>query len=157
MDKIDLQIVRMLQKDGRLSHEQISREVHLSRPAVHDRIKRLEQAGVIWGYSAQVDWVAIGLPLTALIWVRINGGKTNEVGRQIVEFSNDEVVIEQCMRVAGDWCLFLQTRAASAVALQDLQDLILNIPEVQNTMTTIALSSIPRIEAPRMALLGEEK
>lgn len=144
MDKIDLQIVRMLQKDGRMSHEQISREIHLSRPAVHDRIRRLEQAGVIWGYEAQVDWAAIGLPLTALVWVRVTGRST-EAGQQILALSSDEVVVEECMRVAGEWCLLVQTRTASAVALQDLLDQISNLPGVQNTMTTIALSSIPRL------------
>lgn len=146
MDKIDLQIVRMLQKDGRMSHEQISREIHLSRPAVHDRIRRMEQAGVIWGYSARVDWAAIGLPLTALVWVRVTG-RSIDAGQQILELSSDEVVVEECMRVAGEWCLMVQARTASAVALQDLLDQISNLPGVQNTMTTVALSSIPRLIA----------
>jgi Lrp/AsnC family leucine-responsive transcriptional regulator len=156
MDKIDLQIVRMLQKDGRLSHEQISREIHLSRPAVHDRIKRLEQAGVIWGYSAQVDWAATGLPLSAFIWVRVSN-HTNEVGQKILALSNEETMVEQCMRVAGEWCLIVQTRSASAVALQDFLDEVLNTPGVQNTMTTIALSAITPIDAPRAATVGERK
>lgn len=156
MDKIDLQIVRMLQKDGRMSHEQISREIHLSRPAVHDRIRRMEQAGVIWGYAARVDWAAIGLPLTALVWVRVTG-RSIDAGQQILELSSDDVVVEECMRVAGEWCLLVQTRSVSAVALQDLLDQISNLPGVQNTMTTIALSSIPRIEAPSATTSGERK
>ncbi len=144
MDKIDLQIVRLLQEDGRLSHEQISREIHLSRPATHDRIRRLEQAGVISGYRAEVDWTAMGLPLTAFVWIRVAGSSV-AAGQKILALSSEQALIEECHRVAGEWCLLVQTRSASALAFQELLDRISDLPNVQSTMTTVALSAITRV------------
>ena len=62
MDAIDQAIVRLLDRHGRLSQEQLAKRVRLSRPAVHQRVKRLEAAGVLKGYRAVLDWAAVGLP-----------------------------------------------------------------------------------------------
>jgi Lrp/AsnC family leucine-responsive transcriptional regulator len=141
MDKTDLRIVRLLQLDGRMSHEQISKEINLSRPAVHDRIRRLEAAGVIRGYSAQVDWDALGLSLGALIFARINGDCV-PAAHEIFKLGGPDAIVQECHRVAGDWCMVVQTRSASTRAFQRLLDDIRALPEVRHTMTTITLSTI---------------
>jgi Lrp/AsnC family leucine-responsive transcriptional regulator len=143
LDQTDLEIVRLLQQDGRRTHEQISREIHLSRPAVHDRIRRLEAAGVIRGYRAEVDWEALGLPLTAFVWVRVAGSGT-EAAHQILGLTAENALVEECHRVIGEWCLLVQIRAASALAFQDLLDRIGGLPGAQSTMSTIALSTYTR-------------
>lgn len=144
MDMTDFQIVRMLQENGRASHEQIAREVHLSRPAVRERIKRLENEGVIRGYGAEVDWDALGLPLTAFIWIRTQLACLR-AGQSILALTSPASVVEECHRVAGEWCLLVKTRSASSLALQDLLDRISAIPGVQGTMTTVALSTVHRL------------
>lgn len=146
IDELDRKIVRMLQKDGRMSHEQISREIHLSRPAVHDRIRRLEAAGIIRGYSAEVDWDSLGLPVTAFILARVTGN-CYPVAQRMLKLQSEQALVETCHRVAGDWCLLIQTRSASPVALQDLLDEIRSQPGIQATMTTIALSTVIAEEA----------
>lgn len=143
MDQIDRSIVRLLQREGRMSHESITKEVNLSRPAVHDRIRRLESAGVIQGYSTRVDWEALGLPVTAFIQARVSGN-CYPVAQKILKLISDEAMVEECHRVAGDWCLLIQTRSASPLALQALLDEIRSLPGVQNTMTTVALSEVVR-------------
>src|SRR5205823_14343606 len=60
LDAVDERMIRLLQRDGRVSQEQLAREVHLSRPAVHERLRRLERVGAIHGYRAMVDWEALG-------------------------------------------------------------------------------------------------
>ena len=140
LDATDIEIVRLLQDNGRLTHEQIAREVHLSRPAVHERVKRLEGAGVIRGYGAQVDWEAIGLPLTAFVWVR-TALSCHAMGRTILRLTTGTAVVEECHRVTGEWCLLVKTRTASPLALQDLLDRIIASPGVQNVMTTVVLST----------------
>lgn len=147
MDPIDKTIVKLLQKDGRLSHEAISKAVHLSRPAVHDRIRRMEAAGVIRGYTAEVDWEALGLPVAAFIQARV-AGNCYPIAQRILNLVTDEAMVEACHRLAGDWCLMIQTRSASPLALQTLLDEVRAIPGVQNTMTIIALSTVVREEAP---------
>ncbi|WP_025227667.1 Lrp/AsnC family transcriptional regulator [Fimbriimonas ginsengisoli] len=141
MDRTDREIVRLLQTDGRMTHEQISKEISLSRPAVHDRIRRLESAGVIRGYSAQVDWDALGLSLCAFLFVRVTGNCV-PIAQKIWTLGTEDAMVQECHRIAGDWCLLLQTRSASTAAHLRLHDEIRAIPGVQNTMNVIALAEV---------------
>ena len=141
MDTTDTHILRLLQRDGRLSHEEIARKVHLSRPAVHERIRRMEQDGVIRGYSVHVDWAAVGMPLTAFIWLR-TVMPCNPIGQQVLGLTDDTALVEECYRVAGEWCMLVKVRTTSSQALQDLLDRVATVPGVQNTMTVIALSQV---------------
>jgi Lrp/AsnC family transcriptional regulator, leucine-responsive regulatory protein len=142
MDAIDHAIVRLLERHGRLSQEQLARRVRLSRPAVHQRVKRLEAAGVLQGYRAVLDWASVGLPLTAFVWVRTGGVSCAGVGPALLELGGDAGFVEECHRVTGDWCLLLKVRAASPLALQELIDRARAVTGVQATMTTLALSSL---------------
>jgi len=141
LDDLDRDILNLLLKDGRLSHKQISREVHLSRPAVFDRVKRLEAKGVIKGYSAKLDWEATGLPLTAFILIRLQAVNCNETGRDIAKVAVEGAVLENLYRVTGDWCMLAKLRVATPSVLQQIIDLIRLVPGVVNTYTMLALSS----------------
>jgi Lrp/AsnC family transcriptional regulator, leucine-responsive regulatory protein len=142
MDAIDEAIVRLPERHGRLSQEQLARRVRLSRPAVHQRLKRLEAAGVLKGYRA------VGLPLTAFVSVRTGGADCAGVGPALMALGTDDGFVEECHRVTGDWCLLLKVRAASPLALQELIDRVRAVPGVQATMTTLALSSLHGTEEP---------
>jgi Lrp/AsnC family transcriptional regulator, leucine-responsive regulatory protein len=148
MDAIDQAIVRLLERHGRLSQEQLARRVRLSRPAVHQRVKRLEAAGVLKGYRAVLDWAAIGLPLTAFVWVRTGGADCAGIGPALMELGGDDGFVSECHRVTGDWCLLVKARAASPLALQELIDRLRTVRGVQATMTTLALSSLHGTEEP---------
>jgi Lrp/AsnC family leucine-responsive transcriptional regulator len=149
MNDIDRSIVQLLAENGRLSHEQIARAVHLSRPAVHERVRRLEERGVIRGYHARVDWEAIGHPVTAFVWVRTTGARTNEIGAAILALGDTDAVIEECHRVTGEWCLLAKVRVASTFALQELIDRIRGLSGVVATVTAIAMSDLRERCAPR--------
>jgi len=142
LDAIDRAIVSLLHLDGHMTQEQIAGRVNLSRPAVHERIKRLEERGIIRGYQARVDWDALGFPVTAFIWVSTVGAKCNETGQQIMTLSNAESLVEECYRMTGEWCLLIKARLASPLALQNLLDHIQGVPDVHRTMTTMALSAL---------------
>ena len=142
MDEIDREIVRILHANGRLNQERIAREVKLSRPAVHERIRRLEEEGVIRGYKALVDWAALGQPVTAFVWVRTSGAKCRETGPVLMGLTCDGAAVEECYSVTGEWCLLLKVRAVSPSTLQDLIDEIRDTPGIEATMTTVVLSTI---------------
>ena len=142
MDEIDREIVRLLYANGRLNQERIAREVKLSRPAVHARIRRLEEEGVIRGYKALVEGAALGHPVTAFVWVRTSGAKCRETGPVLMGFTCDGAAVEECHSVTGEWCLLLKVRAASPSTLQDLIDEIRDTPGVEGTMTAVALSTM---------------
>lgn len=143
MDDTDRSIVNLLLVDGRMSHEQIAKEIHLSRPAVFERVKRLEARGVIRGYGARVDWEAMGLPLTAFVWIRTNSGNCDDVGRQVAGVRLESMQLDDLHRVTGEWCFFAKYRLATPTVLQQVVDRIRQVPGVQNTLTTLALSAIP--------------
>jgi len=146
MDDMDRRIVAALVANGRLTHEQIAKDVHLSRPAVFERVRRLEAKGVIRGYGARVDWEALGLPLTAFVWIRTQNVQCVDSGHRIADLRAEGAVLESMYRVTGDWCMFAKYRVASPAVLQQVIDLIRQSPGVVNTMTTIALSSLLEVQ-----------
>lgn len=147
MDAIDRQLLTLLRANGRLSHEQLARQVHLSRPAVHERLKRLEAQGAIRGYTAIVAWEALDQPLLAFVWVRTAGAKCRDMGAQLLVLNDERATIEACYRVTGEWCMLLHTRAQTAGALERLIDRIRDTPGVVATMTTLALSVLDGFSA----------
>ena len=81
LDSTDWRILDELQRDGRLSYNQLAKRVNLSSPAVAERVRRLEESGVIAGYQAQVDPAKAGFPLTAFVQMRCTPGRRNFTGR----------------------------------------------------------------------------
>jgi Lrp/AsnC family leucine-responsive transcriptional regulator len=141
LDQVDLGLIRLLQADGRASQEELAREVGLSRPAVHERLRKLEQHGVIQGYTVQVDWTAVGLPILAFVFVRTTGRCAHSTA-EIAGVGEGSAFIEEVHRVTGDFCFLVKARAASSAALEALIDRIRDVPGVRATHTTLALSTM---------------
>lgn len=140
LDEIDARLLDLLQADGRATQLELARAVHLSQPAVAERIRKLEQAGVITGYKAQVDPAKLGIDITAFIGVSIEHPKYFEEFARIV-LRLPEVL--ECHRVAGLDSYILKVRAANTQALdQLLVETLRTIAGVTRTNTTIVLSSI---------------
>jgi Lrp/AsnC family leucine-responsive transcriptional regulator len=139
MDQLDREIVTLLMDHGRLSHEEIGQRINLSRPAVHERIKRLEQKGIITGYNAVVDWTSLGYPITAFIWVSSNA-RSDDKAQALMQQKILDVVIESCHSVTGEWCLYLYVHVTSPLALKNFIDSLYKIEGVQNTMTILSLA-----------------
>jgi len=141
VDAIDLALIDELRRNGRLSHEELSRRVSLSRPAVVQRMKRLHEIGAIQGYTVLPDWEMLGLPILAFIRVR-TAGQCREQARQIMEMSDSTLLIEECHRTTGEWCLLVKIRAKSSSAVEAFIDRMRDEANVQATMTTLALSTL---------------
>ncbi|HEY3686012.1 MAG TPA: Lrp/AsnC family transcriptional regulator [Streptosporangiaceae bacterium] len=142
LDQVDREIVRLVSAQGRISHEEIARRVHVSRPAVHERVKRLERDGVIRGYRAVVDWAAVDLGLCAFVSVQADHGHLAAVIDRLFEAHTPEAMVEECHRVTGQWCALLKVRAASTAALQQLLDDVMSVEGVRQVVTTIVLTSV---------------
>lgn len=112
-DDLDWLILDELQADGRLAFSELARRVSLSAPAVTERVRRLEQAGVITGYRAVVAPAAVGLPIEAVVRVRDN---TDRIGKALGGI--DEVL--EAMHVTGEDCWVLRVVAADMSALEVL-------------------------------------
>ncbi len=141
LDAIDLALMDELRRDGRLTHEELSRRVSLSRPAVVQRLKRLHDVGAIRGYTMIPDWEMLGLPILAFVRVRTLG-QCRETAQQIMQMSDASIVIEECHRTTGEWCLLVKIRARSSGAVEAFLDRMRDEENVQATMTTLALSTM---------------
>jgi Lrp/AsnC family transcriptional regulator, leucine-responsive regulatory protein len=137
MEEIDRQIVQHLLADGRMSYTDLGRATGLSTSAAHQRVRRLEQRGVIRGYRAVVDAEALGLPLTAFVSVKpFDPAAPDDVADKLSAL--DE--IESCHSVAGEENYILKVRVAAPAELEGLLARIRSAASV-STRTTIVLST----------------
>jgi Lrp/AsnC family leucine-responsive transcriptional regulator len=137
LDAVDRRLVRELTADGRASYTDLAERVGLSVSAAHQRVRRLEQRGVIRGYGARVDPDALGLPLTAFVSVKpIDPGEPDDVPDRLAGLG----AIEACHSVAGDESYILKVRVGGP---GDLETLLQEIRAKANvsTRTTVVLST----------------
>ena len=134
-DEVNLRILSELAEDPRLTMRELGRRVGLSSPAVTERVKRLEEAGVIRDYVLDINPSALGLPIAAYIRVRPNSGqlpKVAELARNIRE-------VVECHRVTGEDCFILKVYLPSLDQLDRVLDRFL----VHGTTTTSLIQSSP--------------
>jgi Lrp/AsnC family leucine-responsive transcriptional regulator len=148
LDDLDRRLLALLERDGRQTFEELGRTVGLSRPAVHERVKRLVATGVVRRFGAVLDWDAIGLAITAFLWIRTSAATCAEVARATAQLGTDETRVEEVHRVAGDWSLLVKLRTPSLPALLAFGDVIRAQPGVVATTTTVVLETIAEDEAP---------
>ncbi|MGH2786681.1 MAG: Lrp/AsnC family transcriptional regulator [Actinomycetota bacterium] len=136
MDGIDLEICRALQEDARLTYSHIGDRVGLAPSSVHDRVRKLERAGIIRGYRAEIDLDRAGLPITAFVSLALRPESPSDIARRVTEFP----IVESCYSVAGDNSYALIVRAPDTMALEELLDALRGKLEV-TTRSTIVLST----------------
>jgi Lrp/AsnC family transcriptional regulator, leucine-responsive regulatory protein len=139
LDELDLRIVGLLLKDGRTPAAQIAEQIGLSRPAVADRLDKLERQGVIRGTTAVVDPLALGRGVTAFVAARgaTLSGTAWKKFRELMQ--RDEVL--EVHTVAGDDCYLMKVRAESIGALNTLVQQLSAQPLGLSTRTTIVMET----------------
>ena len=115
-----------------MAHSALGRVVHLSQPAVSERVKRLENAGVIQGYRADVDPAKLGYTITAMVRVQA------ERGRPYEKFVREAPEIVECRTVTGEDCAVLRVLATD---VQHLQRIVEALNRFGKTSTSIVLST----------------
>ena len=138
IDDISRRIVSELQRDGRMTIAELGRRVGLSAPAVTERLQRLEGAGVIRGYHADVNPRAIGLSLSAVVRIRPAPGQLRNVADAAVEA--EEVV--ECHRITGEDCYIMRAHVRDVEHLEELIDRF--TPLGQTTTSIVQSSPVPR-------------
>jgi Lrp/AsnC family leucine-responsive transcriptional regulator len=143
-DTLDLtsrRILALLSCDGRASYQAIADEVGLSRPAVMERVKRLEEGGYVRGYAAVLDRRRIGYPITAFVAVRYPAsvGTLDDPGLSTL-IDNPNVL--ECHHVAGEDCYMLKVAAPSIDSLGDILRQLRESGQPVSTRTTIVLSTL---------------
>ncbi len=143
MESTDQQILSLLARDGRMSYTDIGRETGLSTSAAQQRVRRLEQRGIITGYRAIIDPEALGRLLTAIISLRVaNPLEDDDIPDKVAELP--EVI--SCYSVAGEASYLLIVQVASPLELESLLTRLRQRAGV-STHTTLVLS-VPFVDRP---------
>lgn len=118
MDNIDLKILDILQSDGRITMKELGQRVGLTSPATIERVKKLEESGIIGGYKAILDINRAGLPVRAFILVTAG----DQPAGVFADFARSHESILHCHRVAGGASYLLETALPSLQSLEQLLD-----------------------------------
>jgi Lrp/AsnC family leucine-responsive transcriptional regulator len=137
LDETDLNILNLLSQDAKLSYADLGGRVHLTAPAVHGRVKKLEKMGIIKGYSIEIDYDLIGLPVVAFIRIQTGKLRCRDAGVKISEFKE----IEECYSVAGEDDMILKTRTATPLDLQNLLDRLKTKGIVEKSISILVLEN----------------
>ena len=134
IDAVNRRILEELQREPRLTMSELGRRIGMSSPAVTERVRRLEETGVIRGYRLELNPMALGLPIAAYIRIRPNAGQLP----RIVELAQQIPEVVECHRVTGDDCFVLKIYIP---AIDQLDRLLDNFLLYGSTTTTIIQST----------------
>ena len=134
LDQIGWKLLHELQLNGRLSYAELGRRVGLTTPAVVERVRRMEEAGIIRGFHADVDPIKLGMPITAFIRMSVVG----DVFTKIVAAVKNSPEVVECHRGTGADSFIMKVHVRS---VEHLESLIDRLTPLGTTSTSIVLSS----------------
>lgn len=134
LDAMDAKILDILQADARTTLAEIGRRIHMSQPAVAERVRRMEAADIISGYHARINPAALGYTITAFIRV---SRRAHETPVEVVAAQLPEIV--ECHSITGDDCGIVKVVAPSVAALEKV---IVELTRCGVTSTSLILSSV---------------
>lgn len=142
LDAINIRLLRELQANPRLPMSTLAHRVGMSAPAVTERVKRLEDAGVIAGYRMEIDPNALGVPLAAYVRIRPTPGQLPKVA----DLAQRTPQVVECHRITGEDCFLLKVHAPRIEQLEEILDRFLAFG--QTTTSIVQSSPVPRRNPP---------
>ena len=139
MDMIDLQILQLMQENGRISNVDMAKKLEMAPSAILERVKKLEQKKVIRHYTTGINPAAVGQKLLAFIFIRTNDGFGSTVtGAELAKIPQ----VQEVHNIAGDDCYLVKVRTADSAELMALMRTeFARIPTIESTKTTIVLET----------------
>jgi len=143
INDIDKQILELIQRDARIANVEIARRVGLAPSAVLERVRKLEERGIIRGYAAEINPKEVGLGLTVFVFVR-----TSECNSGVEEALMALPEVLEAHEVAGEDCILLKVRTKDTEELGKLlREKIKPVPNVLSTRTTVVLHTFKETTA----------
>lgn len=138
LDETDRAILRLLQADARTPFSEIAREIEMSSATVHDRVKRMEGAGVIRGYHADVDPKAVGFGISAIVGLRVEQGREEEALDRLADLEG----VQELDLTTGEWDIVMRVYAENTDALRELMfDRVADMEGFSRSQTMIVLGT----------------
>jgi Lrp/AsnC family leucine-responsive transcriptional regulator len=146
LDRTDRQILALLQKDGRLAVAELARQVHLSSTPCLERVRRLERAGYIRGYAADLDPGLLGAGLIAFVEVQLDR-TTPDVFNRFRDGMVGLTPVQECHMVAGGFDYLLKVRTADMGAYRRFLEDLAGIPGIEQTHTYVVMEEVKSTRA----------
>lgn len=138
LDDTDRAILRELQQNARTPFSEIARRIDMSSATVHDRVGRLEEAGVIEGYHAEVDPKAAGFDISAIVGLRVEQGREQDTLERLADIPG----VQEVHLTTGEWDVIMRVYAQDADALRELMfDTIAQMDGFSRSQTMVVLGS----------------
>ncbi|MFE8702438.1 Lrp/AsnC family transcriptional regulator [Cytobacillus sp. FJAT-54145] len=135
LDQVDIMILEELRKDSRQSMRELSKKVNLSAPSVTERVRRMEDAGIIEGYSIRINHRHLGLVISCILEITVKNGDYKRFQEKIQEFSK----VEFCYRITGPACYIAKLNVSS---LEEVETFINELTNVAATVTHVIFSEV---------------
>ncbi|MFK7804914.1 MAG: Lrp/AsnC family transcriptional regulator [Anaerolineae bacterium] len=135
LDQINQKILGLLRENARLSFAEIGKVVHLSAPAVSERVRKMEIEGVITGYQVQVDQAALGFPISVFVLMKVFHGREP----MFMDFVKQQLEVIRCVNVTGEKAFLVEMALAS---IAELDEVLERFAALGETSTMIVLSTV---------------
>jgi Lrp/AsnC family transcriptional regulator for asnA, asnC and gidA len=152
LDETDREILRILMSDARTPFSEIARRIDMSSATVHDRVNRLEEAGVIEGYHARVNTSAVGLGISALVGLRVEQGRERETLQRLADIEG----VQEVHLTTGEWDVMIRLYAENTERLRELMfDTVAQMEGFARSQTMVILGT--HHESPELPLPAAEE
>lgn len=138
VDETDLEILRELKKDARQSYREIAEKIKVAEGTVYNRVGKLKEMGVLRGFMADIDYGKLGYDMTAIIGLKVGGGKLSQIEEKISKEPNVSAVYD----VTGEYDALVVAKFQDRAGLNGLVKRLLAMPEVDRTYTMVVLNVI---------------
>jgi Lrp/AsnC family leucine-responsive transcriptional regulator len=142
LDEVNRRVLRELQADGRIGMAELGRRIGMSAPAVAERVQRLERAGIIAGYHAEIDPARVGYPVAAVVRIRPAPGQL----QRIPEVARETAEVVECYRITGEDCYLMKLHLRAIDELEAVLDRF--TPYGLTTTSIIHSAPVPRRSTP---------
>ncbi|WP_297419652.1 Lrp/AsnC family transcriptional regulator [Thermococcus sp.] len=138
MDELDRKILNLLQKNARLSYREIARELRVAVGTVYNRIKRMEEGGILLGFAPVLDYEKLGFGLTAVIGVKAQGRRIVEIEREIAKSKRVMLVYD----TTGEYDIFVVAKFRDRADMNSFVKWLLSLEGVEKTNTSVAMQVV---------------
>ncbi|WP_457752095.1 Lrp/AsnC family transcriptional regulator [Thermococcus sp.] len=138
VDDLDLRILSLLQKNSRLSYREIARELKVAVGTVYNRVKRMEEEGIINGFSPVLDYEKLGFGLTAVIGIKAQGRKILEIEREIAK-KNQVIIVYD---ITGEFDIVVVAKFRDRADMNHFVKWLLSLDGVEKTNTSVAMQVV---------------
>ena len=145
LDETDRSILRILQEDARTPFSEVARRIDMSSATVHDRVNRMEEAGVIEGYHASIDLKSVGYGVSAFVGLRVEQGREEDALERLREIDG----VREIHLTTGEWDVMLKVVASDTDSLRELMfDRVAEMEGFSRSQTMIILGTDYASEGP---------